>query len=413
MLSYKGRRNNIVIIMMCSCLVGICLWGFTSAAFAASGPAVAPAKAKPALRMLDPVGVLSAADATQPPAPRLKGFSGKKVWIVVVDSGSTLMPAVAKLLPQYASGIRVKTIHTAEKGNPFFMLKPEDKPDAVIAGTGVCDATALEALNYAKQAEKLDIPAVISFNAEMLFAYQEAMDKLKVPHVRPYATNLPDPARAGDPERLARLLIPQFIDGLTWSVGTDRPKICFTGTEDKAQAYFEALRWTGGVAVVLPTEERVAALLKGTSHRLAEVVGVMSPGMRQATVEKVAINAVMAGCTPEQMPLALALAELLCQKKVAEELGKRQPPVLQVFVAGPAAGTIGAPGSPGENAIGKLARLMLIHLAGVPGPALEQKLIWAVVPEQGKAGGESTVTLFDVDRAEIWKQSTTAVDKWR
>jgi len=42
----------------------------------------------------------------------------------------------------------------------------------VIAGTGVCDATALEALNYAKQAEKLDIPAVISFNAEMLFAYQ-------------------------------------------------------------------------------------------------------------------------------------------------------------------------------------------------------------------------------------------------
>jgi len=37
------------------------------------------------------------------------------------------------------------------------MLKPEDKPDAVIAGTGVCDATALEALNYAKQAEKLDI----------------------------------------------------------------------------------------------------------------------------------------------------------------------------------------------------------------------------------------------------------------
>ena len=155
MLSDKGRRNNtviiVIIIMMCSCLVGVCLWCFTSAAFAAPGPAPAPGKAKPALRVLDPVGVLSAADATQPPAPRLKGFSGKKVWIVVVDSGSTLMPAVAKLLPQYASGIRVKTIHVAEKGNPFFMLKPEDKPDAVIAGTGVCDATALEALNYANR----------------------------------------------------------------------------------------------------------------------------------------------------------------------------------------------------------------------------------------------------------------------
>ena len=165
--------------------------------------------------------------------------------------------------------------------------------------------------------------------------------------------------------------------------------------------------------MVLPTEERVAALFKGTSHRSAEIVGVMSPGMRQATVEKITVLAVMAGFTPEQMPLALALGELLSRTKVAEELGKRQPPVLQIAVAGPAAGTIGPPGSPGENAIGRLARLMLIHLAGVPGPALEQKRIWATVPEQGNVGGENTVALFDVDRAEIWKQSTTAVDRWR
>ena len=395
------------------CLFGIGLGVVTPAVFAASGPAPAPGKPKPVLRVLDPVGVLSVPDVTQPPAPRLKGFSGKKVWVVVVDSGSTLMPAVAKLLPQYAPGVRVMTIVASEKGNPFFMLKPEDKPHAVIAGTGVCDASTLEALNYAKQAEKLDIPAVISFNAELLFAYQEAMDKLKVPSVRPYATSLPDPARPGDPERLARLLIPQLIEGLIRSPGTDRPRICFTGTEDKAQVYFEGLRWTGGAPVILPTEERVAALLKGTSHRSTEVVGVMAPGMRQATVEKVAILAVMAGCTSEQVPLALALAELLCQKKVAEELGKRQSPVLQIGVAGAAAWTIGALRSPAENAIGKLARLMLSHLGGVPGPALEEKRIWATVPEQDNAGGESTVALIDVDRVEIWKQSTTVVDKWR
>jgi hypothetical protein len=413
MLSDKRRRNNNAIIIMCLCLLWICLWVVTSVAFAASGPAATPGKAKPVLRVLDPVGVLSVQDANQPPAPRLKGFSGKKVWVVVVDSGSTLMPAVAKLLPQYAPGVRVMTIVASEKGNPFFMLKSEDKPHAVIAGTGVCDASTLEALNYAKQAEKLDIPAVISFNAEMLFAYQEAMDKLKVPSVRPYATSLPDPARSGDPERLARLLIPQVIEGLTRFPGPDRPRICFTGTEDKAQVYFEGLRWTGGTSVILPTEERVAALIKGTSRRPGEMVGIMAPGMRQATVEKVAILAVMAGCTSEQAPLALALAELLCQKKVAEELGKKQPPVLQIAVAGAAAGTIGAPGSPAENAIGKLARLMLIQLAGVPSPALEQKRIWATVPEQGNAGGESTVALIDVDRAEIWKQSKTAVDKWR
>jgi hypothetical protein len=322
------------------------------------------------------------------------------------------MPAVAKLMPQYAPGVKVKTIASSQ-GNPFFMLNPEDKPDAVIAGTGVCEATTLDAANFAKQAEKLDIPAVFFFNRDILSAYQEAMDKLRLPSLRAYATILPDPARPEDPKRFAQRLIPQLIEGLTRSVGTDRPRICFTGTEEKAQAYFEALRWTGGVPVILPTEERVAVLLKGTSHQPAEIVGIMAPGMRQATVEKVAVLAVMAGCTPHQMPLALALAELLCQKNVAVELGQKQPPVLQIAVAGPVAETIGAPGSPGPDSIGRLARLMLIHLGGVPGPVLEEKRLWATLPEQGKAGGESTVALFDADRAEVWKQSTTAVDRWR
>jgi hypothetical protein len=55
---------------------------------------------------------------------------------------------------------------------------------------------------------------------------------------------------------------------------------------------------------------------------------------------------------------------------------------------------------------------MLIHLGGVPGLALEEKRLWAALPEPGKAG-ESTLALIDVDRAGIWMQSTTAVDRWR
>jgi len=111
------------------------------------------------------------------------------------------------------------------------------------------------------------------------------MDKLKVPMsgLTPRTCLTLPAGRSGAAGPAAD---PQFIDGLSRSVGTDRPRICFTGTEDKAQAYFEALHWTGGVPVVLPTEERLAALLKGTSHWPAEVVGIMAPGMRQAIVEK-------------------------------------------------------------------------------------------------------------------------------
>src|SRR5207249_5514751 len=62
----------------------------------------------------------------------------------------------------------------------------------------------------------------------------------------------------------------------------------------------------------LPTEERVAEMLKHTSHRPDEVVGHMRPtNFREYweyTVEKVAVNAVMAGCRPEYFPVVLALA---------------------------------------------------------------------------------------------------------
>jgi hypothetical protein len=379
---------------------------------AVQGQAAASGKAKSEVRVLDPIGVISAAETVVSPAPRLSGLAGKKVWVVVVDNGSTLMPAVAALLPKYAPGVQIRTILAGETGNPFFMLKAEARPEAVIVGTGVCESTTLDTANYARQAEKLNIPAVISFSRDILYAYQQAIDKLGNPSTRAYATELPDPARPGDPERIAQKLIPQFIEGLTRAVGADRPRICFTGPEDKARTYLETLRWTGGVPVIPPTEERVAALLKGTSHRPAEVIGIMAPGMREATVEKVAVHAVMAGCTTEQMPLALALAEMLIQKRVAEELGQREPPVLQIAVSGPAAGTIGAVGSPAEISISRLARLMLIHLGGIPGLVFEGKNLWATHSEQGKSS-QSTLSLLDAEHAGIWKEAKTTIDKWR
>ena len=212
---------------------------------------------------VDPVGVISAAEAVVPPAPRLRTLAGKKVWVVVVDNGSTLMPAVAALLPEYAPGVLVKTILTSETGNPFFMLRAEDRPDAVIAGTGVCESTTVDTVSYAKQAEKLEIPAVVSFLDRVLYAHRQAMDKLQFFGVRAFGTELPDSDRPADPERLARTLVPRFIEGLTRPLGADRSRICFTGPEAEARAYFESLGWTGGLTVVLPTEERVAAVLRG------------------------------------------------------------------------------------------------------------------------------------------------------
>jgi hypothetical protein len=87
-------------------------------------------------------------------------------------------------------------------------------------------------------------------------------------------------------------------------VGPDSP--------ERLEQLFLDQHWTDGLPIVLPTEERVAAMLAGTRRRPDEVVGRMrSTHFREYweyTVEKVAVNAVMAGARPEYLPVILALA---------------------------------------------------------------------------------------------------------
>lgn len=67
--------------------------------------------------------------------------------------------------------------------------------------------------------------------------------------------------------------------------------------------------WTDGLPVTPPTDTRVMGMLAGTTRRPDEVIGKIPPYLGACTVEKVAINAVMAGCRPEYMPVLLAALE--------------------------------------------------------------------------------------------------------
>lgn len=81
--------------------------------------------------------------------------------------------------------------------------------------------------------------------------------------------------------------------------------------EDEAEAFFER-GWTDGLPVVAPTPARVLRMLEGTSRTPDEVVAVVPPELNECTVEKVAINAVMAGCRPEYLPVVLTAVEAYC-----------------------------------------------------------------------------------------------------
>jgi hypothetical protein len=88
------------------------------------------------------------------------------------------------------------------------------------------------------------------------------------------------------------------------------PRLLPEDTEENLRLLFDNKEWTDFNSIILPTEKRVMAMLKGTGRKPDEVIKTINitGGARQLTVEKVAINAVMAGASPEHFPVILALA---------------------------------------------------------------------------------------------------------
>jgi hypothetical protein len=118
-------------------------------------------------------------------------------------------------------------------------------------------------------------------------------------------------------------LMQEVVDALTMPLneeeknpksarGASRPRLLNPDTEENLHRLFLENGWTDGAPIVLPTEDRVTHMLTGTAADPNEVVGQMTITIHQEkleyTVEKVAVNAVMAGAGPEHLPVILALA---------------------------------------------------------------------------------------------------------
>jgi hypothetical protein len=111
-------------------------------------------------------------------------------------------------------------------------------------------------------------------------------------------------------DTLTRPIPPEDLRGIEFDRST--PRLLDPASEEELHELFRERRYTDFLPIVLPTEERVEAMLRGTSHAPDEIVGHMMPSGAQEVwefdVEKVAVNAVMAGAAPEHFPVILALA---------------------------------------------------------------------------------------------------------
>jgi hypothetical protein len=84
------------------------------------------------------------------------------------------------------------------------------------------------------------------------------------------------------------------------------PRIIFKGTLEEVNKFFYQRGWTDGLPIIPPTEEAVAEMLTGTDLAADTLIEKIEPRLGKATVEIIAINAVMAGCLPTYMPLLIA-----------------------------------------------------------------------------------------------------------
>src|SRR4051794_41820022 len=124
----------------------------------------------------------------------------------------------------------------------------------------------------------------------------------------------------GPDMKTGRPFMREVIEGLTGNLDAqdlrdssfDRstPRLLDVDTEENLQALFEESNWTDSLPIVLPTEERVEAMLRNTSHAPDEIIGRMRPtNFRELwayDVEKVAVNAVMAGTQTDSASAPLA-----------------------------------------------------------------------------------------------------------
>ena len=130
------------------------------------------------------------------------------------------------------------------------------------------------------------------------------------------------------------------------------------GLEDPQESLYRS-GLTDGLPVVPPTPERVISMLDHTRRHPQEVVGILPPYGRPASVEKIAINAVMAGCPPEGLPVVLAALDAVCEESFSLQgvIATTNPVGPLLIVSGPMAEEAGL--DSGGNCMGQGCRANL------------------------------------------------------
>ena len=282
-----------------------------------------------------------------------------------------------------------------------------------------------ESLERSFRAEIESVPTVIHLKADIEQVRHQGWVKAEWSAL--FDLSLDERLPAFKPGCASKTLDPGRIEKLQAQFQPERlqsRRLTFSDTDDIEVAYDQG--WSDGLPVVPPTPERVHRMLGGTTRPPGEVVGEVPPDYGQCTIEKIAVNAVLAGCLPEYLPVVIAaveaaLEEPFCMHGLLATTYFSGP---MVVVNGPYSRAIGmnsqgnalGQGNRANATIGRALQLVIRNVGGGKPGGVDRSALgnpgkytfcfaedelnscWdSLSVERGFDRGASTVTLFAAD----------------
>jgi hypothetical protein len=347
-------------------------------------------KNKVTLEVLNPRGALQSVPITGLSNPRIAELAGKKIALMSEKEESFhFFNALGELIKKrYPTAI---VLHFDSPANPM-------RPDNTVEVAAQCDVwlqgvktSGSSVVDYDVKMEKLGKPGVVFCIDSLLMQRKRLAEVNGMPTLRIAAIPAIQYLGAeGSIEKMKLVAASVFDDTLKALIVplTDAEKnpapfaynygpLKFSGTDytqvmEKFQKYFVDNYLGDGLPLIPPTQEAVAWMLTGTNRSPNEEIGVMSPRNGIATIEKIAINAVMAGARPEYLPVIIAAIECITEKcfnlyHISTGTWWSTP---LIWVNGPIAEEIGVNSGKGflgqgfraNNTIGRTVNLCMINI---------------------------------------------------
>jgi hypothetical protein len=263
------------------------------------------------------------------PSPRLKDLNGKKIGILKFGGAGSwsdkLIPLFEEILKKRTDNIQFRewtSVGSALSREARFkeIVEYSDGVIVMLGFTGTSSArTALDAVEI----ERLGKPVAFAITRPFETNARFVAGRAGLPDISLVAVPLDALPHPGEIEELH--IADQFAEDVLRAL-TQTPTLKSEENPDEllpfsGDHYSNALKemeryylqhgWSDGLPLVPPTPEAVQEMLEGTDLNPDHVIGLVEPGRGEATVRKIAINAVMAGCLPQYLPVVTAAVEAI------------------------------------------------------------------------------------------------------